>query len=193
LRFRSNGFTIFEFIIVLGIIMSVVLLMMPVVSKTITNAVNARCMGNLNAINRSFEQYRQVNKGRLPFAKDGALASFRLVTPYLPDIDSVLDCPGSGISGSYSYDPGHHERDYPDTIVFGDSPAMDEIRNKYGVTDNHDGLGGYYLRMDGSVGYIMGSVYRRNRKFRNIPLVDCMFDKDSILTSDDTYLQPMIE
>ncbi len=165
--------------------------MAPTISRLADSAKRQRCRGNLIVLHRAFEMYRQTNKGYYPHHHAGVDESIFLLEKYQSDIASYLRCPGSGHSGSYAYDQRHTDND-GDTIVFGDSPSLDEIREKPGPSDNHDGCGGYYLRVDGNIDYLFGAFYRRNRKIHNLFLLDNIFEKDPIFGSFDTALAPLV-
>ena len=112
-----------------------------------------------------------------------------LLADYQSDLVSHLHCPAIGTLGSYSYDPYHSEND-GDSIVFGDSSSYDELRDKAGQSDNHDGLGGFVLRVNGGVEYIFGCLYQRLEKYHRVPLIDNIYEPDKNIPHD-TFLVPL--
>ncbi len=186
----KRGFTVYEFLIVTGIITTVILLLAPTISRITSAALRQRCAGNLRTLYQAFELYRQSNKGVFPYSRKGMRASILLLESYQPDLEKYIVCPASGEAGSYSYDPNHTERD-GEVVIFGDSPGYDELRDRAGPSENHGDLGGFYLRVTGKIDFLYGCLYRRRIKYRKIPLVDNIFERDAVLRNADTFLQPL--
>ncbi|GAB4151988.1 MAG: hypothetical protein Kow00107_02570 [Planctomycetota bacterium] len=187
---RRAGFTIFEFIVVAGILLCLVMLIAPMVSRAMQEALQTRCQGNLRTMHQAFEQYRQSNKGRYPLSKSDFGSSLLMLRDYLPDVESYARCPSNRVAGSYSYDPNHNDAD-DDAVVLGDSPSYDELTQSRGPSENHGGLIAYYLKVNGTVIALYGTVYRRRVKVNKLQLLDDIFSPDTIFRDDDSYLRPI--
>lgn len=187
---NRRGFSLFEFIMVVGIITCLVMLFAPVISRVTQDALRTRCQGNLRSLHQAFEQYRTVNKGRYPFDKNNVGSSLLLLRDYLPDVESYIRCPASKGKGSYAYDYNHSDN-HDETIVMGDSAGYDEELDRLGVTDNHGGLAGFFLRVNGNVTALFGTVYQRRNKVNRLQLLDDIYMPDPIHRDFDSYLVPI--
>ena len=80
-----RGFTIIELLVVIGIIVLMIGLLLPALSKARETSRRTVCMSNLRQIGIGMQTYRDANGGRVPEAQTLP------VDPHAPSIMSYLD------------------------------------------------------------------------------------------------------
>lgn len=65
-RPRTNGFTLVELLVVIGIIAVLISILLPALGRARASASNAKCMAQLHNIGQAVLMYANENKGKLP-------------------------------------------------------------------------------------------------------------------------------
>jgi prepilin-type N-terminal cleavage/methylation domain-containing protein len=70
----SNGFTLVELLVVIGIIALLISILLPVLGKARNSANRLKCLSNLKQIVTAMRMYADANKGRFPFGGSRTIA-----------------------------------------------------------------------------------------------------------------------
>jgi prepilin-type N-terminal cleavage/methylation domain-containing protein len=118
-RRRARGFTLVEILVVIGIVVLLIGILLPVVTKARNAAKSTKCLSNLRQIAVGFHVYAGDNFGKLPDPGLSDLPWERVLAGYLKQ-DAVYECPADEevfpvVGSSYDWrDTGD-----PDTTLAG--------------------------------------------------------------------------
>ncbi len=151
-KMRKKGFSLIELMIVLVIIGILISLIFPAAKKARDGALQRQCANNLNQIGTAFILYAKDNNGLFPNeeAEVKSFAQILVDDGYLPNNDSLFDCPTNPAKGTvaapdYTYINKAGNPEYPYSIYTSDWRILLHCKN-----DCHSG-GENLLNVSGRV------------------------------------------
>ena len=120
---KRSGFTIIELLVVLSVILILLTVVTPAVSKAKEKANKTICINNLRQISVALTMYANENDGKFP--PDGAKKWSQYLSPdYIKD-NKTFDCPthafvGSIAAADYGYQSGYDLESNPGALIVWD-------------------------------------------------------------------------
>jgi prepilin-type processing-associated H-X9-DG protein len=90
---RREGFSLVELLIVIGIIVALIALLAPAISKVRSSARTTACLANIQQWGHAYQMYLSANHGKTIRRPDDFTGWWEVLAPFIGEVRTPLHCP----------------------------------------------------------------------------------------------------